>query len=275
MFIFKWFSDCDWPTWSDPHCVPTCADSAKADPDPSPGSANREVRRPFWWGKGHLKTRAAGWKEWEADAEERNGRRTSLVRPRKEEDENAAEEATGTSPLCTEQPAPSEDERRETPGRLAVSTRDEVCGLQEAERDLPPRSRRSVALAGEGLVRPQVEKVEAIRQIPLPRTKKDVQAFLAAGWKEWEADEEERNGRRTSLVRPRKEEDENAAEEATGTSPLCTEQPAPSEDKRRETPRKLAVSTRDEVCGLREAERDLPPRSRRSVALAAAWQSPE
>ncbi|KAJ1176706.1 hypothetical protein NDU88_001974 [Pleurodeles waltl] len=112
------------------------------------GSANREVYCPFWWGKGHLKTRAAGWKRMEADEEERSGKKTTLVTARKEEDENAAEEATGTSPCCTEQPAPSEDERRETPGRLAVSTRDEVCGLREAERDLPPCSRRSVALAG-------------------------------------------------------------------------------------------------------------------------------
>ncbi|KAJ1176705.1 hypothetical protein NDU88_001973 [Pleurodeles waltl] len=90
-----------------------------------------------------------------------------------------------------------------------------------------------------------------------------------------EADEEERSGKRTTLVRARKEEDENAAEEATGTSPCCTEQPVPSEDERRELPERLAVSTRDEVCGLQKAERDLPPRSRRSVALAGAWQSPE
>ncbi|KAJ1103651.1 hypothetical protein NDU88_001072 [Pleurodeles waltl] len=85
----------------------------------------------------------------EADKEERSGRRTTSVRARKEEDENASEEATEKSPCCTEQPALFEDGRRETSGRLAVSTRDEVCGLRKAERDLTPRSRRSVALAEE------------------------------------------------------------------------------------------------------------------------------
>ncbi|KAJ1123192.1 hypothetical protein NDU88_001665 [Pleurodeles waltl] len=90
-----------------------------------------------------------------------------------------------------------------------------------------------------------------------------------------DADEEERSERRTTLVRARKEEDENASEEATEKSTCCTEKPAPSEDGRRETPGRLAVSTRDEVCGLREAECNLPPRSRRSVALACARQIPE
>ncbi|KAJ1110714.1 hypothetical protein NDU88_008062 [Pleurodeles waltl] len=84
----------------------------------------------------------------EADEERRIGRRTTSVKTRKEEDECALEEATEESPICMEQPALSGDGRRDTPRRLAVSTRDEECGLWEAERDLPPRSRRSVALAG-------------------------------------------------------------------------------------------------------------------------------
>ncbi|KAJ1151292.1 hypothetical protein NDU88_004075 [Pleurodeles waltl] len=64
------------------------------------------------------------------------------------------------------------------------------------------------------------------------------------------------------------------AEHPIRTSVL-TEQSAPFEDGRRETPRKLVVPIGDEECRLRGAERDYPPRSRRSAAKAGAWQWPE
>ncbi|KAJ1143162.1 hypothetical protein NDU88_009473 [Pleurodeles waltl] len=116
--------------------VLACADSAPADPDPSPDG--RAVRRHSWRGMGLLKPRVAGLEGMEDDEEERSERRTTSERARKKIDENASEEATKDSYCCTEQTAPSEDGRRETPGILAVSTRDEVCRLREVERDLPP-----------------------------------------------------------------------------------------------------------------------------------------
>ncbi|KAJ1117858.1 hypothetical protein NDU88_006054 [Pleurodeles waltl] len=62
---------------------------------------------------GHLKPQAAGFKKMEGDEEERSERRTTSVRARKKADENASEEATEKSYCCTEQPALSEDGRRE------------------------------------------------------------------------------------------------------------------------------------------------------------------
>ncbi|KAJ1141248.1 hypothetical protein NDU88_007582 [Pleurodeles waltl] len=59
------------------------------------------------------------------------------------------EEATGGSHISMEQFAPFEDRRREMPRRLVVPMGDEECGLRGAERDHPPRSRRSVPLAGQ------------------------------------------------------------------------------------------------------------------------------
>ncbi|KAJ1205508.1 hypothetical protein NDU88_000942 [Pleurodeles waltl] len=90
-----------------------------------------------------------------------------------------------------------------------------------------------------------------------------------------EANEKRRIGRRTTTVTTEKEEDESAKEEASGGSRISTEQFIPFEDGKRETPRRLVVPIGDEECGLREAERDHPLRSRRSVALEGARQSPE
>ncbi|KAJ1106235.1 hypothetical protein NDU88_003638 [Pleurodeles waltl] len=90
-----------------------------------------------------------------------------------------------------------------------------------------------------------------------------------------EANERRRIGRRMVTVAKEKEEDERATEEATGGSRICTERSAPFDDGRRETPRKLVVPIGDEECGLRGAERDYLPRSRRRVAQAGAWLSPE
>ncbi|KAJ1201832.1 hypothetical protein NDU88_005638 [Pleurodeles waltl] len=90
-----------------------------------------------------------------------------------------------------------------------------------------------------------------------------------------ETNERRRIGRRTAMVVKEKEEDERATEEATGGSRICTERSTPFKDGRRETPRKLTVPIGDEECGLRGAERDYLPRSRRSVAQAGAWLSLE
>ncbi|KAJ1108445.1 hypothetical protein NDU88_005821 [Pleurodeles waltl] len=87
-----------------------------------------------------------------------------------------------------------------------------------------------------------------------------------------EANERRRSGRRTATETTEKEEDERATEEATEGSRVLTEQSAPFEDGRRETPRKLVVPIGDEECGLRGAERDYLPRCRRSVAKSDGGQ---
>ncbi|KAJ1135969.1 hypothetical protein NDU88_002398 [Pleurodeles waltl] len=52
-------AECDRPDWASPHNAPACAGTSSADPDVSPGSTNRVVRRPHQWEPGHLNGQAS------------------------------------------------------------------------------------------------------------------------------------------------------------------------------------------------------------------------
>ncbi|KAJ1104856.1 hypothetical protein NDU88_002265 [Pleurodeles waltl] len=92
----------------------------------------------------------------EANERGRRGRRTAKETTEKKRT-RATEEAYGGSSALTEQSAPIECGRRETPRKSVFPIGDEECGPWGAERDHPPRFRRSVAERPEGTKREEEE----------------------------------------------------------------------------------------------------------------------
>ncbi|KAJ1171350.1 hypothetical protein NDU88_003213 [Pleurodeles waltl] len=71
-----------------------------------------------------------------------------------------------------------EDGRKTEPTGAGVPRRRLGDSWSGEPAPTPPRFRRSVASPGQGKVRPQIEKVAAIKQIPVPKSKKEIRSFL-------------------------------------------------------------------------------------------------
>ncbi|KAJ1170696.1 hypothetical protein NDU88_002569 [Pleurodeles waltl] len=139
---------CDGPDWAGSHNAPACAGASSADPDVSPGSTNRVVRRPHQREPGHLNCQASRYGMRKAIERGEDERKKIEEMAEEDEDGSATTDGSGGPRDHTEPSVPLEFGRREKTRKSAVPIGDEESRLWGAERDYPPRFRRSVAESG-------------------------------------------------------------------------------------------------------------------------------